>query len=113
MSPVTITTVEQKVSAAASQIAGAIYDDATGTVSARLHAAYSWTNQGTDGDLTGEDRQALLMLEDVLTGVSSDLMDSDTAEKIRDATEDEAIESALVRPEGHIMVDGRRCYVEL
>jgi hypothetical protein len=113
MNPVTITTLEQQISRAASQIAGAIYDDASGTVLARIHLATAWTNQGTDGDLTSEDRIALRLLEDAPTGITSDLMDSDTAEKIRDATVEEAIDSALARPEGHILVDGRRCYVEL
>lgn len=109
MSPVTITPIEQQISRAASQIAGAIYDDAPGTVLARIRHAISWT----DGDLTSEDRDALGLLEDVLTGIAADLFDSDTARAIREATADEAIESALARPEGHILVDGRRCYVAL
>jgi len=41
-----------------------------------------------------------------------DLIDSDTGETIRAATVDEAIESfATDTAEGHILVDGRRCYV--
>lgn len=113
MQPVTMTNLEASVSRAASQIAGAIYDDAQGTVLARIHHAMAWNNQGTDGDLTSEDRIALGLLEDVLTGVTADLYDSETAETIREATAEEAIESALARPDGNILVDGRRCYVAL
>lgn len=40
-----------------------------------------------------------------------DLIDSDTNEPIREATESEAAESVNAGPEGHILVDGRRCYV--
>lgn len=106
-------TIEHEVSRAAQAIAGAIYDDASGSVKDRIEACIDWCDKGTDGDLTSEDRAALALLLDCLTGITSDLMDSDTAQKIRGATEAEAIESALARPEGHIEVDGRRCYVEL
>lgn len=109
----TTTTIEQQISAAARQIAGAAYEDATGTVEARIEAAMGHKNLGTDGDLTSEDRSALGLLLDALTGVTADLYDSDTAETIREATAEEAIESALARPEGHILVDGRRCYVAI
>ena len=102
----TITELDEKISQAASQIAGACYDDASGTIEQRLTAAI-------DGDLTREDRIALGLLLDALTGVTSDLCDSDTTDTIREATADEAIASALARPEGHILVDGRRCYVSL
>lgn len=40
-----------------------------------------------------------------------ELCDSETNEVIRPATEDETVASVLVGPEGHILVDGRRCYV--
>lgn len=105
--------LEQMVSLAASRIAGAIYDDATGTTEERLEAVIGHKNLGTDGDLTSEDRNALELLRDALTGVTSDLYDSDTADVIREATAEEAVESALAGPEGHILVDGRRCYVSL
>jgi hypothetical protein len=108
-----MTKTEQQIAAAARQIAGAIYDDATGTVEERLQLAIEWDNQGTDGDLTSEDRLALGLLMDALTGITSDLTDSETSDVIRDATVDEAIESALARPEGHIYVEGPRCYVSL
>jgi hypothetical protein len=40
------------------------------------------------------------------------LYDSETNERIREATEAEAEESfGCGQPEGHIEVDGRRCYV--
>ncbi len=39
------------------------------------------------------------------------LYDSKTATVIRPATREEAIESANAGPEGHILVDGRKCYV--
>lgn len=109
----TITAIDRMISQAASQIAGAIYDDASGSIEQRIEAAIAHRNLGTDGDLTSEDRLALGLLLDALTGVTSDLYDSDTAETIREATAQEAIESALARPEGHILVDGRRCYVAI
>lgn len=37
--------------------------------------------------------------------------DSETANCLRKATDDEAVESATAGAEGHILVDGRRCYV--
>ena len=39
------------------------------------------------------------------------LCDSENGDTIRRATEAETVESVLAGPEGHIMVDGRRCYV--
>lgn len=107
------TTIESQVSIAAKQIAGSIFEDADGTLIERLESAIRHRNIGTDGDLTSEDRDALGLLLDVLTGATADLYDSDTANVIREATAEEAIESALARPEGHIAVDGRRCYVSL
>ena len=41
------------------------------------------------------------------------LCDSETCETLRNATVEEAIESVNAGAEGHILVDGRRCYVEL
>ena len=63
--------------------------------------------------VTLEDRIALKLLLDAITGITSDLIDSETNDTIREATVEEAIESVLARPEGHILVDGRRCYVAL
>jgi hypothetical protein len=42
-----------------------------------------------------------------------DLMDSETNEPIRTATVNELVESANAGAEGHILVNGRRCYVGL
>jgi len=39
------------------------------------------------------------------------ILDSETNEEMREATADEAAESSNAGPEGHIMVDGKRCYV--
>lgn len=107
------TATENSIAQAARQIAGAIFEDAEGTLEQRLEACVAWKNRGTDCDLSFSDRQKLELLYDAATGITSDLYDSDTAEVIREATEAEAIESALAGPEGHILVDGRRCYVSL
>jgi hypothetical protein len=40
------------------------------------------------------------------------LCDSETGEAIRPATDDEAAESIAAGDEGHILVGGRKCYVE-
>lgn len=40
------------------------------------------------------------------------LVDSNTTERVRAATESEYLESYHAGPEGHIMVGERRCYVE-
>lgn len=106
-----ISTETRAISQAASQIAGAIFDEAEGTLEERLEAAIARENLGTDSDLSSSDRDALKLLLDAATGITSDLCDSDTTEVIREATMEEAIESALARPEGHIWVDGRSCYV--
>lgn len=106
-----MTTTSATIAQAARQIAGSIFEDAEGTLEQRLEACVAWKNRGMDCDLSYSDRQKLELLYDVATGITSDLYDSDTAEVIREATDAEAIESALAGPEGHIMVDGRRCYV--
>lgn len=103
----------QRIELAARQIAGAGYEEATGSIEERLQAAIEWENMGTDGDLTNEDRIALRLLLDAATGITSDLIDSETGDVIREATVEEAVESALALPTGHITVDGRRCYVAL
>ncbi len=53
---------EQQVAQAATRIAGSIFEDADGTVTDRLDAAIAWENRGTDADLTGADRVALVEL---------------------------------------------------
>jgi hypothetical protein len=40
------------------------------------------------------------------------LVDSNTTARIRAATIDEALASVAAGPQGHIMVDDRKCYVE-
>jgi hypothetical protein len=102
-----LTAEEKKIYTAAVAIAGTIFGDTDGTLEHRLETAIAC------GNLASEDRDALRLLLDAVTGITSDLMDSDTAETIREATVAEAIESAMARPEGHILVDGRRCYVAL
>ena len=103
----------KKIAAAANSIAGSAFSAAAGTLEERLETAIGWRNLGTDGDLTHEDRDALRRLLDAATGITADLMDADTGDRIRLATVAEAVDSALARPEGHILVAGRRCYVQL
>lgn len=53
------------LSAEARRIAGRIWDDATdpgAKISFRARQAAAWINVGTDGDLTGDDRDGLLAL---------------------------------------------------
>jgi len=45
------------------------------------------------------------------TAGTFNLVDSDTNEDIRHATAEEVIESVNAGHEGHILVDGRKCYV--
>lgn len=52
---------KSEISAKASSIAGALWDDRTktGTLADQLTAAANWRNMGTDGDLTDSDRAEL------------------------------------------------------
>lgn len=105
-------TDEQKIAAAAALIAGSIFEDAEGdTLEENIEYCLNWKNLGTDCDLSNSDKDGLRLLLDAATGITSDLCDSDTTEVIREATIDEACQSATAGPEGHILVDGRRCYV--
>lgn len=105
-------TDEQTIAAAAALLAGSIFEDAEGdTLEANIEYCLAWKNLGTDCDLTSADRDGLRLLLDAATGITSDLCDSETAEAIREATIAEACASATAGPEGHILVDGRRCYV--
>lgn len=106
-------TEEQQIARVAKIIAGAIFEDAEGTIESRLEQAIAWRNQGTDCDLSSTDRDRLRLLLDAATGITSDLTDSETSEVIREATVAEACASAEAGPEGHTVVDGRRCYVSL
>jgi hypothetical protein len=105
---------EQRIAQAAMAIAGCIFEDCNETwLTAKLHVCIAWRNQGTDGGLTQADRDGLRLLLDAATDISSKLCNSETGEAIRTATVEEVCESVLAGPEGHIMVDGVRCYVEL
>ncbi len=70
-------------------------------------AAAGWDS--TQTEVTAA-RDAVARLLHEVSGPFS-LLDSDTNEAIRVATADEAAESANAGAEGHINVDGRRCYV--
>jgi len=103
---------EEKIAAAAAMLAGSIFEDAEGnTLAENIEHCLNRKNLGTGGYLTSADKDGLRLLLDAATGITSDLCDSDTTEVIREATIDEAIASATAGPEGHILVDGRRCYV--
>lgn len=102
--------MSQVITTAAQQIAGCIFDDATGTLAERIQACIDHENLGTDGDLTSADRDALRVLLAASTGEAV-LYDSDTTDMIAMASDEQAVESAMAGPEGHIEIDGRRCYV--
>lgn len=105
---------EQRIAQAAMTIAGCIFEDCDEpTLQAILHFCIACRNQGTDGDLTQADRDGLWLLLNAAIGSTFNLCDSETGEVIRAATVQEACESAVAGPEGHIMVDGVQCYVEL
>jgi predicted TIM-barrel fold metal-dependent hydrolase len=59
-------------------------------------------------DAIAQAREVLAARFSCFVGV--DLIDSETNEVIRRATEDEAVQSVQTI-EGHILVDGRKCYV--
>ena len=104
----------QLIASAAMAIAGCIFEDCEETtLASRLEYCLKWRNYGTDGDLTQDDRGALKLLLDAVNGPTSNLCNSETNEIIRPATVEEVCESVMASPEGHIMVDGVRSYVEL
>jgi len=105
---------EQRIAQAAMTIAGCIFEDCDEpTLVAKLRHCCAWRNQGTDDDLTQADRDGLRLLLDAAAGIRSNLCDSETGAVIRAATVEEVCESAVAGPEGHIMVDGLQCYVQL
>ena len=105
---------EQRIAQAATAIAGTIFTDCDGaTLQAKLIYCIAWRDQGTDGDMTQADRDGLWLLLDAAINISSKLCNSETNEVIRPAVVEEVCESAVAGPEGHIMVDGVQCYVEL
>jgi uncharacterized protein YfiM (DUF2279 family) len=71
-------------------------------------AAAGWESTQTE---ICDAREAMVRLHFSLHQLS--LCDSETCETLRHATIEEAIESVNAGAEGHILVDGRRCYVEL
>ena len=94
------------------QIATATLDQLTDEL-----AAAGWDST-QDDVYSARDAAARLLHE---TWGPFDLIDSDTNDVIRDATADEAAESALAGAEGHILIDcrgegreedSRRCYVQ-
>ncbi|MCA9181948.1 MAG: hypothetical protein KDA51_10865 [Planctomycetales bacterium] len=70
-------------------------------------AAAGWDSTQTD-TYAARDAVARLLVETV---GPFDLLDSETNDTIREATADETAESVNAGPEGHILVNGRRCYV--
>lgn len=66
-------------------------------------------NQASTESCIAEARRSVAMLTH--EHQSPDLRDSETNDVIRRATEDETVESVMAGREGHILVDGRRCYV--
>jgi hypothetical protein len=84
------------------EIANATLDQLTDEL-----AAAGWDSTQTE---IGDAREAVARLLHETVG-PFDLQDSETDEVIRAATADEAAESANAGAEGHILIDGRRCYV--
>jgi hypothetical protein len=105
---------EQRIAQAAMTIAGCIFEDCDqSTLAGKLLHCCEWQNEGTDDDLTQADRDGLRLLLDAAAGISSSLCNSETGAVIRTPTVEEVCESVVVSLEGHIMVDGVQCYVEL
>ena len=105
---------EQRIAQAAMTIAGCIFEDCDQpTLADKLQHCCEWRNQGTDSDLTSADLYGLLLLLNAAKGRSSNLCNSETGTVIRTAKVEEVCESVVAGPEGHIMVDGVQCYVEL
>jgi len=105
---------EQLIAQAAMTIAGCIFEDCDQTTLAgKLLHCCEWQNEGTDDDLTQADRDGLLLLLNAAEGLSSNLCNSANGAVIRTATVEEVCESVLAGPEGHIIVGGVQCYVEL
>lgn len=104
----------ESIALAAMTIVGCIFEDCEETTLAgRLEYCLAWKNYGTAGDLTQSDRDGLRLLLDAVSGPTSNLCNSETNEVIRPATVEEVCRSVVASPEGHIMVDGVQCYVEL
>jgi len=85
-----------------SQIATASLDQLTDEL-----ASAGWDSTQTD---IRDARDAVARLLHETVG-PFDIRDSETNDDLREATADETAESVCAGPEGHILVDGRRCYV--
>ena len=110
----TMSNDNQSIALAAMTIAGCIFEDCEETtLVGRLEHCLAWKNHGTAGDLTQSDRDGLRLLLDAVNGPTSNLCNSETNEVIRPATVEEVCRSVVASPEGHVMVDGVQCYVEL
>jgi hypothetical protein len=84
----------------------AVHADATLEQLTDELAAAGWDSCETSIDSARESVARLLN-----SAVGLTLYDSETARFIRPATDAEAAESANAGHEGHIMADGRKCYV--
>jgi len=105
---------EQRIAQAAMTIAGCIFEDCDQpTLVTKLRHCCEWRNQGTDDDLTQEDREGLRLLLYAAIDLNCNLCNSETGAVIRTATVEEVCESAVAGLGGHIMVDDVQCYVEL
>jgi len=92
---------------------------ASSTAAANMLSVVDWEHIDSEdreglsvlfGDLGSTDLDDLQEALRLATGFPF-LYDSDTADPIRLADRDEIIASIRAGPEGHITVDGRRCYV--
>ena len=110
----TMSSNNQSIASAAMTIAGCIFEDCEETtLVGKLEHCLAWKNYGTDDDLTQADREGLRLLLDAARGFCCNLCNSETGALIRAATVEEVCESVLAGPEGHIIVGGVQCYVEL
>ena len=97
----------------AASICGCLWDDVDGdTVVGKLQAVLATRRPGGDADLTDADLRNLRVLLSLTEESVYMLTDSANNDEIRDATVAEVCESLLAGPDGHITVDGRKCYVQ-
>ena len=116
MTNATLTATEKMITTAASQIAGACYDDAEGTLAERLQSVHQMADLGSDGDLTQADRDAIATLIGLLDGEKFTLCDYRSGDQLRTATADEVCRCAVAQANdcgvGAFDADGRTCHVE-
>lgn len=94
--------ISEKVRDAARHILGELYDQFPGDLHIRL------TNISKHPSISDGSRRGIIILLDVLEAKDLVLLDLEEGEVLRDATTEEAIESAKI---GTIKVDGRDCRV--